>query len=635
MSARLVGIAGPLTGAVVELTLERACIGRDAKNEIWVDDSTLSRTHCEILRDGSLFHIRDLGSHNQTYVNSLPVTELRLTHGDAIGVGRSLFLFQEGASEFPLPNQAALEEGDGVSQSTEVLRLEDARYLNPEKISGMALDSKRTARDLKCLLHASGAISSIRGLDPLAARILDLLGEAIPGRHGALLLLPYGADEWQREFHWRRDPHQQEPLRVPRGILRQILKERVAICSNDVMDDDVPVTESLLASRVSSVLAIPLIIFDHIIGAIYFDSADAAVQFDHDHLELLTGFAGIVVGPLQSALQIHELETENQRLHAEMTSDHTMVGESARLREIYAFIRKVAPSESTVLIGGESGTGKELVARAIHRNSPRSEKAFVAINCAALTDSLLESELFGHEKGAFTGAVSQKKGKIEEGAGGTLFLDEVGELAQPLQAKLLRVLQEREFERVGGTKTIKADIRLIAATNRDLKAAIDQGAFRRDLYFRLNVVAVTLPALRERREDIARLAEHFIAKHAAKSPRRVTGISPEAQECLRKYDWPGNVRELENAIERAIVLGSTSMILPEDLPDGVVDAGGGTAGPGAKFQEVLRDMKRQLVLKALRETQHRYAEAAKILGLHPNNLHRLMRNLGIKGAGSK
>ena len=220
-----------------------------------------------------------------------------------------------------------------------------------------------------------------------------------------------------------------------------------------------------------------------------------------------------------------------------------------------------------MLIGGESGTGKELVARAIHRNSPRANKPFVAINCAAIPEGLLESELFGHEKGAFTGASAQKKGRLEMADGGVVFLDEIGELAPALQVKLLRVLQEREFERVGGSRPISVDIRLIAATNKDLEAAVKARTFREDLYYRLNVVSLECPPLRDRREDIPVLAEYFVAKFAAKCKVKAKRISPEAMAGLVNYDWPGNVRELENAIERALVLGVSEMIEPEDLPE--------------------------------------------------------------------
>ena len=309
-----------------------------------------------------------------------------------------------------------------------------------------------------------------------------------------------------------------------------------------------------------------------------------------------------------------------------------MLGTSLRMREVFEFIRRVAPTDSTVLVQGESGTGKEMVARAIHRNSSRAERPFVAINCAAITETLLESEMFGHEKGAFTGAVAQKKGKMEAADGGTLFLDEVSELAPSLQAKLLRVLQEREFERVGGTRPLKLDIRVIAATNRLLPEAVQSGTFRKDLYYRLNVVALTMPPLRERREDIPLLADRFVAKASRKCKTRVKALSAAARACLMNYDWPGNVRELENAVERALVLGSTEYILPDDLPEAVLEAGAPITASAGKYLGTVKELKKQLILQSLQEANGSYIEAAGALGMHPNSLLRLIRNLDLKAA---
>jgi Nif-specific regulatory protein len=299
------------------------------------------------------------------------------------------------------------------------------------------------------------------------------------------------------------------------------------------------------------------------------------------------------------------------------------------MRAVIDFISRVAARESTVLIWGESGTGKELVARAIHANSGRADKPFVAINCAAITETLLESELFGHEKGAFTGAVAQKKGKLEAADGGTVFLDEIGELAVPLQAKLLRVLQEREFERVGGTRSIKVDIRLIAATNRDLKEAARTGSFRQDLFYRLNVVSLRMPALRERKEDIPLLANFFAVRFGEKVKRRVAGISAKARACLLRYQWPGNVRELENAIERAVVLGSTDLILAEDLPEAILEETATEGEPVTALHEGLLRAKKELIERAIEQAGGNYTEAAGILGVHPNHLFRLIRTLNL------
>jgi transcriptional regulator with PAS, ATPase and Fis domain len=300
------------------------------------------------------------------------------------------------------------------------------------------------------------------------------------------------------------------------------------------------------------------------------------------------------------------------------------------MKDVYRFLGRVAPTESTVLIWGESGTGKELAARAIHNNSPRAKKPFVAINCAAITETLLESELFGHEKGAFTGAVAQKKGKLEVANGGVVFLDEIGELAPAMQSKLLRVIQEREFERVGGTRPIPVDIRLIAATNKNLAEAVKAGTFRQDLYYRLNVVAITMPPLRERKEDIPLLVNHFINKHAPRCAVKPKPLSEEARACLLSYDWPGNVRELENAIERALVMSSAETILPEDLPESVLERATPSGMEAARYHAALKEVKKQLILTALEESKGSFTEAARSLGLHPNYLHRLIRNLDLR-----
>jgi Nif-specific regulatory protein len=369
---------------------------------------------------------------------------------------------------------------------------------------------------------------------------------------------------------------------------------------------------------------------DRTLGVVYLDTNDADVSFDEDHLQLVSAIAAITAVAIENARHIEWLESENQRLIADAGIEHNMVGESAAMRQVYQLIGRVAPTDSTVLILGESGTGKELAARAIYQNSKRAAKPFIAVNCAALTESLLESELFGHEKGAFTGALTQRQGRLEMADGGTLFLDEIGELSASLQVKLLRVLQEREFERVGGTRSLKVDIRLLTATNRDLEELIAAGSFRQDLYYRLNVLQLEMPPLRQRPDDIPLLANYFAGKYGEKCNRRITGISAEAQKLLQAYYWPGNVRELENSIERAVVLGTTDRILPEDLPEALLESESRSSPAGTKYHEAVTETKKQIILRAMEESKGNYTEAAKLLGVHPNYLHRLIRNLNLK-----
>jgi Nif-specific regulatory protein len=304
------------------------------------------------------------------------------------------------------------------------------------------------------------------------------------------------------------------------------------------------------------------------------------------------------------------------------------------MTDVMTKIAKLAATDSTVLIEGETGTGKELVARAIHADSNRAAKPFIAVNCAALTETLLESELFGYEKGAFTGAATRKRGLFEAADGGCIFLDEIGELAPAMQAKLLRVLQQREFVRVGGTQATKVNVRVIAATNRDLRLMAKSGGFREDLFFRLSVVRIVLPPLRQRCDDIPALALHFLEKHARLCNRRVNGISRVVNEYLLRYSWPGNIRELENAIERAVVLGSGETILPEDLPETVLEQNTSEKGTGSSavpnFHRAVLECKRELILKAVTQANGNLSEAARRLGLHPNYLHRLVTAMNLR-----
>jgi Nif-specific regulatory protein len=638
--AELEAVSGPLKGKSIPLTEDEVTFGREPTNQISLLDAAVSRRHCAITYQAGQFKIRDLNSRNSTFVNGIPVTERALASGDEIKIGASLFIFVVPETEHAkgVSTSVEYEKGEldrGGGGSTIILRKQDARYLRDLE-KGHLENIKATSRtvgDLNALLRISKAVNSVRGLEALEKQLLESIFEVAPADRGAILLSEHGVEEWTSVFGWDRRSGPSQAVHVSRTIVAQVLSDGVAVLSNDLpAEESFSDTASIIEESIHSVLAVPLEVFDRILGVIYLDAANKDARFDESHLQLLTAIGSIAAAALDNARRMESLEQENRRLQDEIGAGHNMVGDSPRMRDVYQFIARVAPRDITVLIHGESGTGKELVARAMHRASLRASKPCVAINCAALAENLLESELFGHEKGAFTGAIAQKKGKLEIAEGGTVFLDEIGELAPLLQAKLLRVLQEREFERVGGTRTIKLDVRLVTATNRDLEEEVKKGRFREDLFYRLNVVSLRMPALRERREDIPLLASYFAAKFSERSKRPVLGVSPQARACLASYDWPGNVRELENAIERAVVLGSSDMILPEDLPEAVLEKAESAPGGASMtaFHDALREAKKQLIVNAFEQAQGSYTEAAKLLGLHPNYLHRLIRNLNMK-----
>jgi len=342
--------------------------------------------------------------------------------------------------------------------------------------------------------------------------------------------------------------------------------------------------------------------------------------FDPKHLEIV----------VRKALEREDLKRGVEILAQDADKRYRLVaGKSARMTDAVDTAKKAAASKSTVLLLGESGTGKEIFARSIHNWSERKSKPFIAISCVGLSKELLESELFGHEKGAFTGAHELKKGKMELADSGTVFLDEVGDISQELQTKLLRFIQEREFERVGGTKPISVDVRIIAATNRDLDGAVREGRFREDLYHRLNVVPITLPPLRERKEDIPALGRYFVQRFSREAKKNFTEITKEAEERLLSYDWPGNVRELANVIERAVVLGQGPKITLQDLPGRIAATEPRVSSEGSSYREATNTYKRQLIMKVLNKTHGNRAAAAKALGLHEKYLLRLIKALRI------
>ena len=613
MRPRLTAISGPREGETFEVDGDRLVVGRDQSCQLQVPLSKVSRRHCEIVRTDRGFVLRDLGSRHGVQVNGRPVREVELQHSDLLSLGKATFLFllddtlteiSQGTDSFPSLESPTIDH----SLST-VVQLDAAR------LDAALPKEQRLTRELHTLVRLATELLADLEVEALAERLLEACFAAIPAQRGGLFLVEAG-DEIPSSVAQRGVVAEDE------GWLNETLLKRALIRG--------ALFESSSEELGRFVLAAPLRVGeDEPLGAVYLDRFGET--FTENHLELLAAIAGIASLAFQNAFHLRWLKRENRRLRDE-EARHEMIGESAAIRRVFDFVSRVARADSTVLLHGESGTGKELVARAIHRSSPRADQPFVAINCATLSESLLESELFGHEKGAFTGATARKVGKMEAAQGGTLFLDEVAEIPVGLQAKLLRALQEREIERVGGARPIRVDVRIVAATHQDLAEAVREGTFREDLYYRLKVIPCTLPALRDRREDVPLLAAYFADHHGEKLGLKKVVVAPAARRCLLAYAWPGNVRELSNVIERAVVLGDGEVVRREDLPEEVASAAidEPAEGDSPDFQGALAAYKKLLILDAWRESGHDYAGTAERLGVHVNSLHRMIRSLGLK-----
>jgi len=613
MDPRIVAISGALKGQEFRLDGGPVSIGRETSNQIVLPDTAVSRHHCVVEWIDGRAQLTDGKSHNGTIVNGIPVSQRILVHGDVLRVGHSELVFLTEDSSLPVAGRVTYGS-DSSSDILKTVKLGESR-LWLESPSGIG----RMARDLNAIFKISQTINSIRNAEDLQHKLLECIFEVVPADFGAILLLDQPDDDPVPACMLDRDGRAASPVAIPRELVQRALWEQSAIVSGN---SDEPGTAE-------QSLCVPLTGVQRSVGVLYLSASGDEKKFGDDHIHFLNSAASIAAVTLENVMALESLKAENRRLRAELEPADGMVGDCKAMRQLAERIAKVAQGDSTVLIVGESGTGKEVVSRAIHAASPRADKPFVAINCAAIPDTLLESELFGHEKGAFTGAVATKKGKLEVAEDGTVLLDEIGELPMTMQAKLLRVLQQREFERLGGTRPVKLHARVLAATNKDLEAAIKGGEFRQDLYYRLNVVSIPVPPLRKHREDIPLLAIYFATRYAQRCNRSFKGITSQARDVLMNYDWPGNVRELENAIEHAIVLGASDEIRPEDLPEALLEVPA-SKKDGTKYHAAIAELKKRLIRDALAEANGSYTEAAKILGVHPNYLHRLIRNLEMK-----
>lgn len=615
----LVAEAGPLRGQSIELHEGETTIGRDPNNGVAILDSALSRRHFIIKRTGDRFFIRDLGSRNQTFLNGRPLQhEIKLSEGDMVRAGSSEFRFLR---HLPLTQSQTSYPLDVNDTHSIVLRPADSRYLTPVAVA----PTGRELRDLSGLLRFARSIALVRDMESLESNVFEAVREMTSAEQGALILVDDSDGSIVAERTWSRDGRAARP--VSRMILNQVIQDGVAMLVRDV-PAEISGSESLVVTSVRSLVAVPLAKS----GVLYLDSHSTMHRFDQQDLELAAAIGNITALSLSNLRIIESLISENARLREDLGLTHDLVGDSEPIRQVLQNIARASAADSNVLVLGESGTGKELAARAIHFNSDRAIRSFVAINCASIPETLIESELFGHEKGAFTNAFMQKKGKFELAQGGTIFLDEIGELSMSLQAKLLRVIQEREIERLGGSKPIKIDVRLIAATHRDLKDMVRQKTFRQDLFFRLNVIPIRMPPLREHPEDIPALAAYFLDKFRKRTKRRVNGIAPRARDLLCRYEWPGNVRELENAIERAVVMGVTDLLVPEDFPEIFEIHGPDLSERPDTLQSIMTDAKRRAIVRALEQAHGNQNEAAQLLDIHPVHLSKTIKALGLRAA---
>ncbi|HTL48189.1 MAG TPA: nif-specific transcriptional activator NifA [Verrucomicrobiae bacterium] len=524
------------------------------------------------------------------------------------------------------------------------------------KKEGNAPTSETQALKLTALHDVSQAVTSSLDLEQVMAKIMDILHEKMGMERGTLTLLDAKTGELMIEM-----AHGLEKQQIERGRYRigEGITGKVVAAGEPIVVPNVG-KEPLFLNRTGardiersniSFICVPIKLDEKTIGALSVDrlfTEDISFEEDVRFLAIISSMIAQAVRIQQMVAKEKEtLTTENLRLKSELKKKFrpsNIIGESKRMADVYASIDLVSQSRATVLLRGESGTGKELVAHAVHYSSDRAEGPFVKVSCAALPDTLLESELFGYEKGAFTGATNSKKGRFELANGGTLFLDEIGDISASTQIKLLRVLQEREFERLGGTQTIRVDIRLIAATNKNLEKDVQAGNFRQDLYYRLNVIPIFMPALRERKEDIPMLVNHFLKKSSEDNGKGVKYISNEAMDYLIHYAWPGNVRELENAVERAVVLCKSDTLTPDLFPipgtkTNPVLVGMQSPEPfkdietlakESSLTDAVTNLEKRMIQDAMRQSSNNQRQAAKILGITERILGYKLKIYGLK-----
>ncbi|MDA0285731.1 MAG: sigma 54-interacting transcriptional regulator, partial [Planctomycetota bacterium] len=551
-------------------------IGRESTNRIVIKEDRCSRRHAEVFFTDNGCVVRDLGSSNGTLVNNAEITgQTILNEGDSIVIGASELLFTSDITQRLDGHPVRIESDTNVKNSKDISTECDSSDISAEDEPEILARRKRSrfleanesesvvAKEFASLYRLSSRLLSAETVRELTRTAIDGLMDVLTSDLGAVLLLTRptseAADAQDLRLMEFRSPDEMPYHRVSDRLSREALTGGDGTLALNVIGDSTAGTfQTLEQMNAQSVICVPIRDGKTIFGLIHLYSLTPEHALDADALEFTLAVAEHMAGILAKLTEQVHLADRLQRAHGEAKSlrrmlavESDLIGKSASMQVLKNQIARFATNESTALIRGESGVGKELVARAVHFNSGRREKPFVCLNCAALTETLLESELFGHEKGAFTGATDRKPGKFEQANSGTLFLDEVGEMSPQIQAKFLRVLEGHSFERVGGHTTIKVDVRVVAATNRDLEQAVRDGEFRKDLFFRLNILEIDVPPLRDRRDDIEALVMYFLDLSARRHGHEPRTIHPEVLEVLTQHDWPGNVRELRNTVERA------------------------------------------------------------------------------------
>ena len=641
-------------------------LGRASSNEIPIADERSSRRHAEIFFEQGEWKVRDLGSRNGTFVDGHKLEKSKtLAPGNQITVGSCRLTFAKSLDEVvpPLEVEESSPQSTAQTQSeipSIIHRQSKSSILDPDSLS---LDSTRSrnsqpiphrpipavATELLQLAFDLAREVSVAAACELALNRLMLSTSC---QSGGVLKLEEASNEQKASLQptvlaaLQRKGKAYHP--VSDTLVASVRRGNTAILARNVCADAHLVGGNLVTTSMStnashvlstnSVIVAPMRIREKTIGLVHLYSRQGEPDLTPDHLEVTLAVADVLAVSLDNIFRQQSLESKLKssrsrisELEQQLGHSVEWIGPSAALKQIRDQVQRVGPTQATVLIRGESGAGKELVARAIHDSSQRANGPFVALNCAALTSTLLESELFGHEKGAFTGATDRKLGKFEQASGGTIMLDELGEMSSEIQAKFLRVLEGKAFERVGGNKPIQVDVRVIAATNRDLEQAVRDGQFRSDLYFRLRVIELLVPPLRQRAEDIMPLAHYFLSQFVARSGHGPTGFSERAKQAMQKYNWPGNVRELRNCVERAFVLANGPLAEPEDLALSYLPIPGMAASTpfpsiASQYQEkTIEELEQQHIEATLEYTAGQKNRAATILGIERSTLDRKLK----------